>query len=254
MKLFGIEVGWAQKSAGMDISTILQRLDAIYELASGVVVTPERAMRSPTVQARVQAISRRIATLPVNVLRKTTSGDGRTKKELLPDHAVAKLLQKPSDNLTANAFWLDATSWLVRWGNFYAFKARGNTGPIRRLMPLPPSVVDMRQETDLSITYRATFANGTQQVYTPDQVMHARGPARDGIKGDSPVMDVAEAIALEIAAEKFGASYFGNGAMPGLVFNHAPGSQGFKTDEEAKRFTDGIQQVYAKRGRFKALV
>jgi HK97 family phage portal protein len=88
----------------------------------------------------------------------------------------------------------------------------------------------------------------------PAQIHHARGPARDGVCGDSPVMDVSEAIALEIAAEKFGASFFGNGAMPGLVFSHAPGSQGFKSDEERKKFADSIQEVYAKKGRHRALV
>jgi HK97 family phage portal protein len=165
-------------------------------------------------------------------------------------------LAKPNDLHNPSQFWLDATSWLVRFGNYYAFKAQGNTGPVRRLIPLHPSAVSIRQDlTDpLAITYFVTFANGQHQEYTPGQILHARGPARDGFKGDSIVMDVAEAIALEIAAEKFGASYFGNGAMPGLVFKYAPGSMGFKTDEEAKKFTDDIQKVFAKSGRFKSLL
>ena len=39
-----------------------------------------------------------------------------------------------------------------------------------------------------------------------------------------------------------------------MVFNYAQGSQGFKTDEERNRFIEEFQSVYAKRGRFKALL
>ena len=39
-----------------------------------------------------------------------------------------------------------------------------------------------------------------QRDYALAEMHHVRLAARDGLKGNSPVMDVAEAIALEIAA------------------------------------------------------
>jgi phage portal protein BeeE len=83
MNLFGVEIGWARKSAGdIPLNTLLSRLHSITELASGIQVTPENCMKSPTVNAVVQAISRRIATLPVQVFKKTTN-NGRPSKQPL---------------------------------------------------------------------------------------------------------------------------------------------------------------------------
>jgi HK97 family phage portal protein len=68
------------------------------------------------------------------------------------------------------------------------------------------------------------------------------------------VMDIREAIGLEITAERMGASVFGNSAMPSMIFKHGATSRGFKTDEEEKRFIEDFQNVYAKKGRFKSMI
>lgn len=253
MKLGPFQISLSRKATEMSIDTLIRRIDAIYETSSGVSVTPETCMRSPTVQAIITAVTRRIEISPVHVFQKTTS-KGRTKKEPLPDHPVEKLLQRPNDWQTSTSYWLDATSWLIRYGNHYAFKARGVTGPIRRLEPLIPSSVSVEQNDNLEVRYFVTRSHGARIEYDPSQIHHVRGAARNGLVGDSPVMDVREAIALEIAAEKMGASVFGNGAMPGIVFKYAEGSQGHKTDEERARFVEEFQAAYAKRGRFRAML
>lgn len=255
MNIFGLEIGWARKSYSVSID-VLRRIDQEhYQISSGIAVNPDLAMQSPTVQAIVQAVSRRISTLPVQVLKKTVV-NGRTRKEPQPDHPVAMLLAKPNDMNDRVQFWLDATSWLVRYGNYYAWLARGGTGPVRRLEPFHPGKVTIKRDLSQTFgaTYTVTFANGEHGEFLPSQILHARGPSRDGFKGDSPVMDVREAIGLEIAAERFGASYFGGSATPGLVFQYAPGGQPFKTAEEEAQFVKDIQAVYANRGRFKSML
>jgi HK97 family phage portal protein len=245
----------SRKSAGaVSIDTIIRRLEALHETGSGVSVTPDTAMQAPTVQAIVTAVSRRIATLPIHVYEKTES-NGRARKEPLPNHPVARLLRKPNDWQTATDFWADAASTLVRWGNFYAFKGRGQTGPVRRILPLHPSSMTVKQDDQtLELTYEVHQSRGDRRSYTIDQMFHVRGPARNFLVGDSPVTDVREAIALEIAAERMGASLFGNGAMPGIIFKVATGSAGFKTDEEAKRFIDDFTEAYSKRSRFRGML
>jgi HK97 family phage portal protein len=251
--LFGLDISLARKDA-LSIDTIIRRLEAVHETFSGIAVTPENCMQSPTVNAIVTAISRRIATLPVKVLKKTTSNN-RTRKEEVPNHPVQRLLANPNGWQDRVTFWLDATSALVRHGNYYAFKSRGSTGPIRQIIPFHPSSVTIDQDLDtLAITYRASFANGAQDVYQPSQVMHARTAARDMVKGNSPVTDVREAIALEITAERMGASVFGNSAMPSMVFKHGATSLGFKSAEEEKQFIEDFQAAYSKKGRFKSMI
>lgn len=240
-------------SEAISLDTLIRRLEAIYETSSGVSVTPENCEQAPTVKAMVTAVTRRFAVMPVHVYVKTTSG-GRTKKEIQPNHPVERLLRKPNDWQASTSYWMDGASRLMRYGNFYAFKARGNTGPIRRLLPLHPGSVTVHQENDWSVVYRAAMQGGSQEVIDPSRMHHARLAARDGLVGDSPVIDIREAIAMEIAAEKFGASIFGNGAMPGLIFKYAEGSQGHKTDEERNAFVEDVQRAYSKKGRFKAML
>jgi HK97 family phage portal protein len=254
MRIFGLEIGWARKSSGgVSIDTIIRRLEAAHETASGVAVTPDSAMQSPTVHAIVTAVSRRIATLPVHVMKKTVS-DGRASKELLPNHPVTRLLTRPNGWQDSVEFWQDAASTLVRWGRFHAVKTRGLTGPIRELIPVSPGDVKAKQEPSLDITYEVQHGGGNVQTYRPDQMFHARGPARDFVTGDSPVMDVREAIALEIAAERMGSSLFANGAMPGILFNFSAGTQGFKTDEERAAFVTDFHAAYGQKRRFRAML
>jgi HK97 family phage portal protein len=152
------------------------------------------------------------------------------------------------------SYWLDATSWLVRHGNHYAYLQRGSTGPIRRLIPLPAGRVQPRQSEDFTATYHVQQAAGEAREYTASQIHHARGAARDGFLGDSPISDVREAIALEIAAERFGASFFGNGALPGIVFGYKDGFTGFATAEEREQFVADFQRKYGAGKRFRSLL
>ena len=252
MNLFGWKLSLAKKDA-VSIDVIIRRLEAAFETSSGVTVTPDTAMRSPTIHALVTAVSRRISTLPVHVMERSEV-DGKVEKKKLPNHPVAKLLRRPNEWQTSSNYWLDATSSLIRYGNFYAFKARGSTGPIRNLNPMHAGSTDVEQNDDLSLTYKTTLEGGKFVEFKPSQVHHVRGPARNYVKGDSPIMDVRETIALEIAAESFGATLFGNGAMPSLIFEFAEGFLGFKTDEERRQFVDDFQAAYSGKGRFRSLL
>jgi HK97 family phage portal protein len=253
MKLFGLDIAWSRKSQTLSLDQLIRRLEAAFETVSGVQVNPENAMESPTVHAVVRAISSRISTLPIHVYKKTMS-KGRESKELLPNHPVARLLSRPNDWQDRTTFWLDATSWLVRYGNFYAFKTRGLTGPIRNLQSLPPYNVRPEQRDNLDVIYKVHLARGAIREYTRGQLLHARGPSRDGVVGSSPITDARESIALEIAAERFGASFFGNGAMPLMQFEFLAGSGGFKTEEDRQRFLQEFQEAYGQRKRFRAIL
>lgn len=256
MKLGPLTLSWrggaaGVKADGLTIDQVIQRIEAAFRTTAGIAVSPENCMMSPTVTAIVTAISRRIATLPILVIRRTVEG-GRATKELLPNHPVARLLARPNDWQNPNQFWLDATSQLVRWGNFYCFKSRGVTGPVRQLLPINPGGVNVRQEIDWQVVYETSTPDGSYQRLTPDQILHARGPARDSMRGDSVVMDIRQAIGLEIQAELMGASVFGNSAQPGIIFKFSDGAQGFKTEEERSKFVDNFQAIYAREKRYSA--
>lgn len=255
MKLFGIDLPWSKKANGdvLSIDQVIRRFEAIYETAAGVSVTCDNCEQAPTVKAIITAITRRFAVTPVHVYLKTQS-KGREKKEIQPNHPVERLLSRPNDWQARTSYWMDAASRVARYGNFYAFKARGLTGPIRRLEPLHPGSCRPHQNDDLSVVYKVTMKGGRYVELDPSEVHHVRSAARDGVEGDSPVIDVRGSIAMEIAAESFGASFFGNGAMPGVVFEYMEGSQGFPTDVERQAFIADFHEKYNKRGRFRAIM
>ena len=255
MKVLGFDITRSQKAQVFSLDQLIQRLDAAFVTGSGVTVTPENAMQSPTIHGIVTAISRAIASMPLHVLQKGTDDRGRVAKWRLGDHPVKKLLDMPNDWQTRVSYWLDATSWLVRYGNYYAFKGQGTSGPIKRLVPLHPSNVTGKQDENFTVTYQVTQPGGEPRELKPSEIHHARGPARDGFRGDSPIMDVREAIALEIAAESFGASFFGNGALPSLIFQYLEGVAGFKSGDEESQFLKDFQERYAsKRGRLTSML
>lgn len=251
MKLFGLDIRRQQKDAlngGQDIDVIMRKLHAFYDTVSGIHVTPENCMQSPTVHALVTGVSRRLSTMPIQVIKKTRRKNRETR-ERMPEHSVAKLLKAPNPWQTTMNYWLDATSVLMRHGNYVAFKGQGKTGPIRRLVPFDPTCIGVVQEQpSLDHYYRY---NG--QRYESWEVTHARGAARNFLWGDSPVNSVRETIALEIAAEKFGASFFGNGALPFIVFKFNEAiKKGFKDEADQDEFLSQFQAAYTQGRQFRA--
>ncbi len=228
-------------SADLSIDQLIERLEQVARTVSGVTVTPENCMRSPTVNAIVTAVSRRISVSPVSVMRRSFNAYGREQKEKLPSHPVQKLLSKPNDWQTRQEFFLDATSALVRWGRFYAYKAQGNTGPVRRLLPMASGSVAEQQDSDWNVSYLATTSGGQRELQ-PWELFRVRGAARDFVTGDSPVTDQREAIALEIALEQFGAAFFGNGGVPLLFFTPGANFKDFKDDEQRDKFLASLRE------------
>jgi HK97 family phage portal protein len=252
-----------QKDAPFE--AVLQRIMAVQEGWGGLfanwdqLVQPENCMRAPTVNAIVTAVSRRIAVSPLEVFKvnrvqiDTDKGERsapRVRKERQPNHPVEKLLNAPNDWQTDVNYLQDSTSRLLRYGNFFAYKSRGSTGPIRALLPMLPRNVMVTQDLDTwKITYRY---NGTD--VDNGKVHHIRTAARNGFMGDSPIADVNSSIALEIAAEQFGASFFANGAMPLLIFKYMQGMQPFKDVEAEKKFIDSFQNAVGGSKRHRGLL
>ena len=252
MKILGYEIRRRlPEEKGAQFESVLQRLIAAREGWQDAV-TPDTCEQSPTVKAIVTAVSNRLSVTPVHVYRRSVV-DGRETKEKLPTHPVARLLEWPNSYQTRVSFWADAASSLVRFGNFYAYKGRGTTGPIRFLEPMPASAVTVSQADSGTLVYKYASASGMKE-YTSSQVLHVRGTARDFVVGDSPVKDVAGTIALEVAAERYGLSFFQNGALPLMVFRYMQGTKGFKTPEQERQFVEDFQSALGGNKRHRAML
>ncbi len=247
MRLGRFHIGFEPKTETkatdtLTINQLVERLESVYSTTAGQVVTPDLALEAPTVHAVVTAVSRRIAISPVEVYAESKTPRGRTQR--IPadrNHPVVRLMRRPNQWQTRANYWLDATSQLMRYGGQTSFKSRASTGPTVNLIPLNIGNVEVKQNgrnTPAPFTLRFEHANseGGIDPYSDEDIMYSRSGSRDFVKPDSPVNAIRNTIALELAAEEFAGAFFGNGALPLLVFKFLEGYQGFQTDEDQQRF------------------
>lgn len=194
------------------------------ESYAGVDVTVEGALALPAMWACAKVLAESTAMLPLIVYRR--EGEGRTRAT---DHAVYELLHgAPNPEQTSMEFREMTMLHLASWGNAYAEIEVDGGGRVRALWPLlPGNMVEVkRREGRLRYHYR--LPSGEMRWLDESQVLHQRGLSGDGLLGYSPVRVAMQAIGLGLAAEEYGARFFGSGARPDLVLMH-PG----KLSEEA---------------------
>ncbi len=184
--------------------------------ASGITVTPDKAMRLTAVFAAVRIIAESVAGLPLIVYRRKQNG-----KEPAPKHPLYRLLHD-SPNRWQTAFeWREMmTGHVVLRGNAYSEILSNGGNPISELVPLHPDRIDPFVAPDKSIAYEYRPEQGESRVILQDEMFHLRGFGSDLLGGVSVIEHNREAIGLGMAAEEFGARFFGNGTVLSGVLEH----------------------------------
>jgi HK97 family phage portal protein len=212
---------------------------------AGVNVTPASAMTLPTYYACIRAISEDIGKLPLITYRRLEPRG----KERDPSHPLYALLHDaPNDDMEAMTFRETLTQYALAWGNGYALIDRDSRMQPIALHPVHPSRVVVRRDDDGLLVYDiygGELLPGAvlDQVYRvrSDDMIHIRGLAAEGIVGYSVAQLAAESLGLSLAAQTFGAAFFGNGAAMSGVLEH-PGKL---SDQAAKHLRESFESVYS---------
>jgi HK97 family phage portal protein len=185
--------------------------------ASGVAVTPETAMRCPTVYASVKVIAESVAQLPLHLYRRTGEGG----KERATDHPLAELLNGQANDWTsAFEFRLFMQSALCLHGNAYAFINR-TAGKITELIPIPsPCVTVEIDKITMEPSYKVSSEGSPPRHYDRTEIFHLKTLGAEPHIGASPITQMKEAIGLALVMEEHGARIFSAGARPGGVFKY----------------------------------
>lgn len=213
---------------------------------SGIVVTPESALKVGAVFACVRVLSEDVAKLPLHLYRRTARGG----KERASDHPLYELLHsQPNAHQTAFEFREMLQAHLGLRGNAYAFIVRIGR-EIRELLPIHPDRVQVSVGEDWTITYDIQVGThrSDRRHFGAHEILHLRGLATDGVCGLSPVDMAREAIGLAKAAEQHGARAMRNGGQPGLVVTHPSelseqGSQNLRESIEAATSGENLFRV-----------
>jgi len=183
---------------------------------AGPTITDASALTISTVWGCVRAISEDVARLPFKVYQRTGAG----KKEL-PEHPLRELLNlRPNDETSSFLLRESMTANTLLAGNSYGEIERDGAGRPVALWPLPgPKMKVDRDPATGSPRYTVQKASGSSVVLEPDQVLHLRGMG-DTLMGISVVGKARESFGMTLAAEEFGARFFGQGARPSGVLKH----------------------------------
>jgi HK97 family phage portal protein len=212
---------------------------------AGVPINPTSAMTLPTYYACIKAISEDIGKLPLLTYRRI---DPRGK-ERASDHPLYALLHDaPNDDMEAMTFRETLTQYALAWGNGYALIDRDSRMQAVALHPIHPSRVVIRRNDEGDLVYDvygSEFLPGSPltNMYRvrSDDMLHIRGLGAEGVSGYSVAQLAAESLGLSLAAQTFGAAFFGNGAAMSGVLQH-PGKL---SDQAAKHLRESFESVYS---------
>lgn len=175
---------------------------------SGTFITPESALGLAAVYCAINVISRDVACLPRNVLRRLPDG-GRV---IDWQHPVQRLVhRRPNDRSTACRYFQAKMAHTLGRGNGYSEIVRDNdTGRPIALDLLHPAKTQAKFNEAGDLFYELD----NRKRLAPDNVLHFAGLGFNGVTGFSPVTLNRQTVGLTMAAEQFGAAFFGNSAVP----------------------------------------
>ena len=187
---------------------------------AGVRVTSTSAMQVSAVWACITVRSEDIAKLPVHLYRRRKDGG---KERAVKHPAYRLLLEQPNPRNTAFEFKQIMQMQCDLHGNAYAVKEIDARGQVVALWPLDSTKVQILTFNDgRELFYRVTMEKGRQVTVPGEDMLHVRGNSLDGVTGLSPISWQRETIGHAMAAEKYGAAFFGNSAQPTRSGNSKP--------------------------------
>jgi len=179
---------------------------------SGVRIDPDTALKSTVILACVRVLSSSVAGLPLHLYRRTPDGG----KEIARDVPLYRILHDRPNSWQTSYEWREQIMLhLLTHGQ--AFVEVAGAGPNTELIVLHPSRMKVERLPTGRLRYTYREDKGGQTVYSQDAIMHFRWLSDDGVNGLVPVEIAKDAIGLARALEIHGATFFGNGARPGVI-------------------------------------
>lgn len=187
---------------------------------TGVSVSQTRALQHAAVWACIRLRAETIAALPLGVVE--YEGEARTRAE------TPTWLARPNPETTRYELIERTVASLDCDGNAFWYFERDRIGRIREVWALPPTAVKVWRDPPKrpgDPPGPKIFTVGDED-FTADRILHIPGFSVAGrLRGLSPIDQHRHALGLAVAAEEYGETFFGNGAvMSGVI--EAPGDPG----------------------------
>ena len=182
-------------------------------------------MQIATVYACVRLLAESVASLPLHLFRVTDEDGGKEKAR---DHPLYPLLfRQPNPEMSSFTFRETMMTHLLLWGNAYAQIIRDGRNDVLGLYPLLPENVEVDRNDAGKIYYiyhaytdEKPGESNRDIIFQRQEILHIPGLGFNGLVGFSPIAMMKNALGSAIAVEKYGSSFFRNGAQPAGVLEH----------------------------------
>lgn len=183
---------------------------------AGVTVNEDGMLALSACWACVRLISETIATLPLGMYERTSSG-----KRYAPEHPLHGIIHDfPNPDTTSAVHWESTVAAMMLRGNARAEKLMIGER-IVGLNYLAPSRLSARRSSTGLLEYLYTDLNGRQRTIPASSVFVVPGFSLNGYDGVSVVQYGAQVFGSATAAEQAAAATFANGLMPATYFKMA---------------------------------
>lgn len=185
---------------------------------TGAHVQPDALLSNSAVAVRcVNLRSEMLASVGLFVFRRTADG-GRERANDLSLYPVLHDLMNPQ--MTA----YEGREFLIRsldlHGNAFARIERDNRGAVVALYPIPFGIVAVEKLPSGRLRYRVSEPNGGVTVLLQEEMLHIRGPSRDGVMGLSAIQFGRGAMGLRISQAETATALIANGLRPSGVMSY----------------------------------
>lgn len=182
-------------------------------------VSPDALMSNSAVAVRCIGLrSEMLASVGLHTFRRSADG-GRDRADDIPLYGVLHDLMNPG--MTA----YEGREFLIRsldlTGNAYARIERNARGEVIALYPLTPAEVIPERLDSGRLRFRVSPRAGGSFVLLQDEMLHIRGPSRDGLLGVSAIQFGRGAMGLRIAQAETAQNLMQNGMRPSGVMSYA---------------------------------
>jgi HK97 family phage portal protein len=205
----------SMENPAVPISEALDNIFASQRTTAGTVVTNEGALALSTVFACVRLIAGGVSMLPLKVYKRLDDGEEVSRSHPLYN----KLRYRPNPMMTAASFRWAMQAHMLLWGSAYAEIERNQANQPLNLWPIHPSKVRVVVDGSTKV-YMVRGADGTEKPHPPDSILHLMLHTLDGYTGMSVLQYARQSMGLGLAAEEFGARFFGGGSRLSGVLKH----------------------------------
>lgn len=206
---------------------------------SGIRVDKDQAMRLIAVYACVSLIAGQVASLPIDVFRRTEAG--RVSVGRPP-----RWLSRPNPEQTWIQFIEQMMVSLLLSGNAFVAVSKDDFARPAQLAIVSVDEMVVRRDSGRKSFYHL-MSGQTLLPYTADRpdgdILHVMGLSTNGLYGLSPVEEAAQAIGFGLATERYGAKFFGAGAQLSTVIEMPANSN--PTEDQLKQLGSEFRRKYS---------